>query len=51
MLADLNEEFSYKLSYVDKMLPLLVEQNRFTYSLLLQDILNRQKLAESLKAS
>ena len=34
VLAKLNEEFSFKLGYIDKILPLIHEQNYMMYTLL-----------------
>lgn len=35
VLAGLCNEFSFKFNYVDAILPVLAEQNRFTYNIML----------------
>lgn len=49
VLTSLNEEFTYKFSYIDKILPVLVEQGRLAYNVLLQDMKARERLSNSLR--
>ena len=48
VLTSLNEEFTYKFSYIDKILPVLVEQGRLAYNVILQDMEARERLSKSL---
>lgn len=48
-MTSLNEEFTYKFSYIDKILPVIVEQNRLTYNVILQDMEARERLSKSLR--
>ena len=51
VLTSLNEEFTYKFSYIDKILPVLVEQSRLAYNVMLQDMQSRERLALSLRST
>ena len=48
MLSSLSDEFSFKFNYIDAVLPVLAEQNRFTYNILLQDMTAREHLSRTL---
>jgi len=51
ILAALNDDFSFKFNYIDAIIPVLAEQSRFMFNVMLQDMSVRESLSKTLSHS